>query len=132
MGRITGYALSENMVKKGVKQRLEYWETIGMVVHWDRLNSGKIKIVNRYIQLCKAGTPDFVAYVKHNGMCYVVFIETKKPSTSDLRDKQIEYYMKFQSLDNVYYQIANNPRVVDDIIEKITNNSRDKVNSIEM
>lgn len=122
----------ESDVNKDVKIKLDYWKNLGPVLHWDRLNSGKIRSAyGSYVQLCKEGTPDFVAYVCKENTCWICFFETKKPSGGIIGDKQIEFSMLFNVVFNVVYELVTDASQVDRVIEKISNYSENTLKGID-
>ena len=125
--------MDEKYLMKKVKERLTHWESLGIVLHWDRLNSGKIKTAyNYFIQLCKPGTADFIVFVAKDGLCWVLFFETKNSTDGLARDTQIEFSMLWSSVHNIVYEFITSPDQVDAAIEKITGHYTDKINSMEL
>ncbi len=113
------------------QKRLMNWQSRGVVVWFDRSNSGKIQSNGRWIQLHKPGTPDLTAYINYNGSCFIYFIEVKT-LTGRQSDKQLEFMMKFRKLTNVFYQLVNDPEQIDITIEKITGYTDTKLKSFKI
>lgn len=101
------------------QKRLLNWQSRGVVIWFDRNNSGGLSYGGKYIRLHKPGTPDLTAYIHHKGFCWVYFIETKIPGGKQ-SEHQLAFMLKFKNLDNIEYQIVTNPEQVDITIEKIT------------
>ena len=113
----------EKEILKSCKHRLDYWQMQKVCVWWDRLNSGKMQFEGRYVQFCKPGTPDLVAYLAVGNKCHVCFFECKKDEKAEWSKEQKSFYEKFRDFENVHYQIITNPNQIDRIIEIITNHN---------
>ena len=112
------------------KKQLEYWKSMKVVFHYERLNSGKIYSNGYWIQLASKGTPDLIAYIKRDNLCCIYFIECKRKGGT-WHDNQIEFMMKFRDLTNVFYDVVTDSDEINRRIELITNfsnNQLDKVN----
>ncbi len=129
MGRID---LTEKEVMSSCKNRLTYWENCKVVIHFDRINSGKVQISGRWIQLAKIGSPDLVAYINYNNTCYIYFIECKRTSGGITSDAQLEFAIKFRGLLNVIYEVVTNPKQIDITIEKLTSYTANELKKITM
>lgn len=116
--------LNLNMLEKEIlkkcKLKLDYWQSQKVCIWWDRLNSGKMQFEGRWTQLCKPGTPDLVAYIAVNAICYVIFFECKRDLKSKQSALQKEFENKFEHYLNVIYLVVTNPGQVDEAIERIT------------
>lgn len=121
----------ESTILIGCKKRLEYWKSMKVVCHFDRINSGKIFTGQYWVQLAEKGSPDLVAYINNNNICALLFIECKKPG-GRLRDSQIEFMMKFKDLTNVYYEIVTDPNQIDITINKITNFAENQLSKVNL
>lgn len=118
-------------ILKACKARLEFWQLRKIVVFFDRINSGKIFLNGRWIQMAKEGSPDLIAYIKHKDICAIYFIECKREKAK-LRDSQIEFMMKFRDLSNVFYDVVTNPDQVNYRIESITNFQIDQLDKVNI
>lgn len=119
----------EKEILKKCKNRLDFYQSIGVIVHFDRYNSGKINVGGRWVQLSKSGTPDITVYIKHGNICAVLFIECKISGKKQSPD-QIKFMMKFKDLTNVYYDVVTHEHQIDSRIESITNYSNNILNNI--
>jgi hypothetical protein len=108
---------SENDVKKGVARVLACYP---QVIHWDRLNSGAVRVDGRFIRLCKPGTPDLFALVRgHDDETHLLFIETKRPGKTKLDPDQETFRDKVITLKNVHHITANCRSDVSKILTKL-------------
>lgn len=121
----------ERDILRSCKHRLDYYQSVGVVVHHDRLNSGKMQIEGRYVQLCASGTPDIVAYIRIVDICYVLFIECKRDAKAVWREDQRNFARKFTSFNNVVYLLVYDPRELDKTIEILTGYTQTVINSIK-
>lgn len=117
---------------KSCKSRLDWYERLGLVIWWDRYNSGKMNINGRWIQMCRPGTPDLIAYVVKNNYISVCFFECKTSDKSIVQESQKEFQFRWKSIKNVFYKIITHPNQIDQIIELITKNSEEKLNELSM
>jgi hypothetical protein len=111
---------SERDISKSIKAKLDWWQHLGVVLHFDRLNSGKICINGRWIQMSKAGTPDLVAYIKVKDTVWVYWIEAKSSDGGVWHQTQREFASRFSGVSNCVYEIVSDPKQVDKTIESIT------------
>lgn len=128
--------MAERDILKSVKARLSAWQSEGVVLHFDRINSGKMQINGRWVQLASAGTSDLIAYIKTKDnryalICWVYFIEVKVKGGKQ-RDSQKQFEQKFLGIYNVVYQLVTHPDMVDETIERITNHYQNKLDSIDL
>lgn len=72
------------------KEITSYLRNRGYTVH--RMNSGKVKVKNGWLELCEKGTPDLLVLGKDK---FIMWIETKKPGEKASQDqlKKIDYYI---------------------------------------
>ena len=125
--------MSERDILKSCKHRLDYWQSIGIVVHYDRFNSGKIQYNGKWIQMCKSGTPDLIAYIKTNKeTCLIYFIECKRDDKQKLRTVQQNFKDKFIGLNNVMYEMVSHPRQIDITLESITGYGQGLLDNIKL
>ena len=127
MGRIT-----ESDILKACKHRLDYWESQNVIIHYDRINSGKMSIGGRWIQMAKAGTPDIIAYLRYNNICWVLFFECKRDEKAKWSDEQKKFCDKFTGFENVIYTLVISHKQIDQVIEGITNHTENIIGSIEI
>jgi hypothetical protein len=111
-GRI---GMKESDVVKSIKLNLKLF--CPEVVHVDRLNSGMAQKGKYWIKLCKEGTPDLYAIVKHNGG-KLIFIETKSPDGGYQSQDQKKFEDMLKGLDNVHYILVSSLSEVIKYIEK--------------
>lgn len=111
---------TESEVSKKVQSRLIQWEKWGYVIFHDRYNAGKIPIGYRWVQLCTAGHPDRMAFLRVKDVCWIYLIEVKDDEGKQ-SPKQIEFENKFDGLSNVIYEIVRDPKQIDRTMELITN-----------
>lgn len=104
-------------------ERLYMWQMNKVVIHFDRNNSGKIGSGKSWIRLHKAGTPDITAYIRYKNICAIYFIECKAShiKLEQPIGEQLKFMLKFKNIENVWYDLVNDPAQVDNRIESITN-----------
>jgi len=73
-------------LNKQIREKLELFESCGVIKWFERLNTGKVKtLYGSYLQLCREGTPDWIVILKNKqDKIAVLFIEAK----SDIGLKQ--------------------------------------------
>ncbi len=121
----------EKDLLKAAKSYLDYWVSTDVVIHYDDLsNAGRKFIHGRWIMNTKAGRSDLVAYVRVNEVCHVLLLELKT-DRGIVSENQIEYMFKFSKMNNVHYVIITEPKQIDQMIEKITNYSANKLKGID-
>lgn len=86
------------------------------VIYVDRLNSGNIDLGHRRILLCKKGTPDLFALVKH-GCGHFLFIEVKRPGGKQSPDQK-KFQKMIEDFDNIHYCLATSVTDVINFINK--------------
>lgn len=123
MGRI----ITEDDVKKGVVQRLNYWQGLGVVLNWERINCGRVQHFGNWFYGAKAGFPDYFAEVIKDKLIYICYFELKRPSVKELREEQRIFKEKHEGFTNVSFDLVNDPVIVDNRIELITNYSYNKL-----
>lgn len=109
----------EAKLLKECRQRISAWLERGIVIHTERINSGKININGRWIQMAQAGTPDLVVYLNHNSICYILWFECKS-ETGIQTYEQHEFEYKFKNLNNVIYEVIRDSKQIDKTIDRIT------------
>lgn len=124
--------MRESEVSKSVSNYLDLWQIKKVVIHHDRINAGKIRIGNRWINMGKKGSSDRVAYILHEGICWIYFIECKRSVGGKLSEDQKNFAMKFDNCANVVYEVVNNPNQVNITIERITKFDENTLNSISI
>ena len=107
-------------LSKQVYTRLDQWERWGIVLFHDRYNAGKVNIGQRWVQLCKSGHPDRIAYVNVNGLCWVYLIECKAEG-KEQSPKQMEFEEIFEGMSNVIYEVVYEARQIDSTLDRISN-----------
>ncbi len=123
--------MKESEISKQVQHKLDNWKAKGVVFTHMRLNSGTIQIGRRWVKLCDAGTPDRVAYVNREGICWVYFIEVKT-DTGVQSYEQHEFQHIFKDISNVVYEVVRTAKQVDITIESITGYNQDILDNIQM
>jgi hypothetical protein len=106
---------SEAHILKSIKTRLQLY--CREVVWVDRLQSGVARNDDRWIRMCKPGTPDLYAILRHNGG-HLLFIEVKAAKGRQSPDQK-QFESRVMGLDNIHYVLA---RSVTDVVEFIRNN----------
>lgn len=117
----------EKSVSASVKRYLERLEFDGCVLWWERLNSGKIRTeYGSWLQLCRPGTPDFIAVLKDRK---VYFIETKSDS-----GRQTVQQKAFQASVSSWaiYEVVRDAKQVLITVELTTNFYKNKINEIDL
>lgn len=108
----------EKSVMHDTRIALESLERAGSVLWWDRLNAGKVETVHGgWMQLCRPGTPDFIAILPIATGTMVYFIECKSTTGKQKIQQNI-----FQ--DNVktwaIYEVVRDVAQVKKTIENVT------------
>lgn len=122
--------MAEKDILKSSRMRLDWWERLGVVIHHDRVNSGKIQVNGRWIQMAKSGTPDLIAYINKENSIWVCFFECKAKENSIVQESQKDFQFKWRFIKNVTYDLVYNPIIIDRRIEAITGYSDSKLNSL--
>lgn len=107
----------EKVVLKDVLGALNLWERRGIVVHYDRINSGSVHIGKTHMRLAKAGTPDVFAFCDFGGPIVVLFIEVKRERGGKWSDKQKLFADKFKDFPNVFYIVCRSAQEIHDLME---------------
>lgn len=87
----------ERTLQKAVTERLETLEKLGKLFYI-RVNSGKIRKGNRFIQLAKKGTSDFIIFTKKT----CLFVELKDVGEKQ-NDDQLLFEQKIKRLNYSYF-----------------------------
>lgn len=116
------------------------WEMKGVVVFHDRYNAGKIKVGYNWLQLCKDGHCDRIAFIKHENICWLYLIEVKREGGKQTKTRmnkngkeiegQDDWEKRFTGLTNVVYEVVDSPSQVDRTIEQITGHNQKILDSI--
>jgi hypothetical protein len=106
----------EARVLKSIAQWLGLMPT---VIWFERLNSGKVMSAfsGRWMQLCKKGTPDYIALINDGEFIHVLFIEGKS-NIGVQSAEQKEFENGMLGFINVHYIVA---RSASDVTKKINN-----------
>lgn len=112
---------SESTLVAQVMRLLAFYENVGTVIWFSRLQSGAVKVVKgwknkrheHYMQLCRKGTPDVMA-VLHDGEVLWLELKTK---TGTIRPEQEEFRRTFANVDGHLSLIVRGA----DELEKILN-----------
>jgi hypothetical protein len=112
---------SEDDIKKSVVRVLDYYQSVGVVLNWERINCGKVQHFGNWFYGAKAGFPDIFAEVIKDNLIYICYFELKKPVGGKWSDEQIIFKAKREGFINVSYDLVNDPKIVSDRIEGITN-----------
>jgi len=107
--------VSEAQVLKNIKLTLSLF--VPEVIWIDRLQSGTVRAGSSWIHMCKPGTPDLYAVVKHGGG-HVVFIECKSLKGKQSFDQK-RFEFKLYGMKNIHYVLA---RSCDDVVAYIKKN----------
>lgn len=104
-------------VKAETEKKLDFLKKIGVILWYERLNSGKP--VN-YVKPCRPGTFDFLIFMDD---VIAVFLETKKEGAkvdfNSLRYEQREFVKQFTGLKKVVCAVINHESKVADLISII-------------
>lgn len=122
----------EKEVLKSVLNKLSSWQSMGDIIWFTRLNSGRIKTeYGTWLKLCDIGTPDIVVILRsHRGNnLNLVFIETKRNAKQKLRPEQAEFRSRFLGMTDVWYLVIHD---VNDLIENIENLIPDRLKDIAL
>lgn len=132
----------ESKISTAISKRLDIWEMKGVVVFHDRYNAGKIQVGYNWLQLCKDGHCDRIAFISFNKLCWLYLIEVKKEGGKqtktrlNAKGKEIEgqedWEKRFKELTNVVYEVVDNPQQIDATIERITNHDQDILEKITL
>lgn len=110
--------MTESDVSKQIRKSLDTWKISGVVVWWERLNSGKIQVGGRWVQLCGKGTPDYIALIRNKqGGLTVLFIEVKS-AIGQLRPDQVQFAKTYACADivvAVIRDVVELNRIISDI-----------------
>lgn len=120
----------EKDVLLACKNKLDWWRHLKVVIHFERINSGSLMVNGRPIRMAQAGSPDLWAFFKHKDVCWIYFIEAKKSGGGNWRSEQKEFATKFSGMNNVIYEIVEDPKQVDVTIEEITGYSQEMLGRI--
>ena len=94
---------------------LDRLESAGAVLWYERLNSGKVRTeYNSYIQMCRIGTPDFIAILKGG---YIYFIEAKS-DTGSQSTAQLNFQRNVEKW--ATYEIVRDVKQIKNTVEKLT------------
>lgn len=120
--------MTEDEVKKRVRNDLEMLEYSSDCVWYERLNAGTVKTEwGSWLKLCRKNTPDFVCIVinKHKNIS-VIFIETKKTGEK-LRQGQENFKSKYSKHPDIHYFTIDDPKPFKRMILNIAYNRLDAV-----
>lgn len=120
----------EKDTMKEIRIALTALEAEGAVLWWERLNSGKVETVHGgYIQLCRQGTPDFIASLKSRWGLVVYFIEAKS-DTGKQKAPQMLFQQKCAGW--ALYELVTDVKQVRSTVEKITEFYKNKLAKINI
>jgi hypothetical protein len=122
----------EGKAKSEVKKALELLELTGDVLWQSRLQSGSIRHEGRFINMCAAGTSDFIAVFRDQGDNLVVaFIEVKRADRkAEYSDSQKEFYNKhFWKHQNMIFLLVQSG---DQVKKEIMSRCFDRTSLIEL
>lgn len=123
--------MQESDISKSVQERLNQWESWGIVLFHDRYNSGHIQMGYRWVKLCKTGHPDRIAYLNINNTCWIYLIEVKTEEGIQ-SPKQCEFEEIFQGMSNVVYELVRSPKQVDITLERISKRTESLMNDMNV
>jgi hypothetical protein len=87
-------------LNKQIREKLELFESCGVIKWFERLNTGKVKtLYGSWLQLCREGTPDWIVILKNKmDKISVLFIEAKSDSgLKTHREGQDDFMDKYNS-----------------------------------
>lgn len=120
--------VSEDDVRKEVVRILNYYQSIGVVLNWERINCGRVQSFGRWFYGAKEGFSDYFVEVVAGKIIFLYFIETKRPVGGRWSDEQIAFAAKHSGFLNVFYDLVSEPKIVSDRLEEI---SKYTFNSLE-
>jgi hypothetical protein len=123
--------MTENDVKNRVRKTLSNMEISGDIIFYERLNSGKVKTEwGTWLQLCRAGTPDFMCItVNKKKTISVIFIETKRSVGGNWSLEQRNFNDKYTKHEDIHYFLISDPSK---LAKQIYSIAYDRVNDITM
>jgi hypothetical protein len=95
----------EKDVVKNIKMTLQLY--CPEVIWVDRLQSGTVQMGDRYIHMCKEGTPDLYVIIKKGCEGKLLFVECKS-KTGKQSDIQKIFQYRIIGLSNIFYLVARN------------------------
>lgn len=121
--------MDEKQVSKQVKNVLERLEYSGDLQWYERLNSGKVRTeYGSWLQLCRAGTADYIAIcINKQKSISVIFIECKNSSGGKISPDQHKFCEKFSRIPNFHYVIISD---ANKLAGYILNIAYDRLNDI--
>jgi len=114
---------TRNPLEKELNRKIVQWLSITPGVVWfERLNSGKIKTeYGSWIQLCKKGTPDYIALIHDGSIAHTLFIEAKRLGCKQSPEQEwFEEKIITSDIKNVRYIVARDVLSVINAINDIT------------
>lgn len=122
---------SEADIKREIRKKLLNLESSGMILWFERLQSGAIHNGNQHVYMCRKGTPDFEAvFVNKIGSLCVLFVEVKKEGVyAPRKGVQKEWSDHYGTLHtDMMYMVAQS---VNDMVETIMHYAMNAVDKIE-
>lgn len=121
----------ETPVRKACIKRLEQWKSWGVVVDIDDVfDLGKRVHRGRWTMKTEKGKRDIIAIFKVKNIAWVYLVECKAPTEGNWSKEQQSYSQRFAWLDNVVYEVINDPSQIDITLERITGRSENLLNSM--
>lgn len=119
---------SEDDVKKETVRTLNYYQSVGVVLNWERINCGRVQHFGNWFYGAKNGFPDYFAEVIKYNFIFICYFEIKKPVGGKWSDEQILFKAKREGFFNVSYDLVNDPKIVSDRIELISSYTKEALN----
>lgn len=102
------------------KNKLDWYEKMGQVLYYDRVQSGTLNFNGRYVKMGRSGMSDLVAYLNKDNTIWVCFLEVKASNKSRIQESQLIFKKKWEGIKNVTYHIVTDCHQIDTIVEDIT------------
>ena len=120
----------EKSVMADIRRALESLESVGCILWFERLNSGKIQTkYGSWIQLCRPNTPDWIVALKSTMGLLILFIEAKS-DTGIHKEGQKKFQLKHQTW--TIYMVVKDVATVKNKIEELTGYYKNMLNSIDL
>lgn len=109
----------EGLVLSKCKDMLKSLETMGWIIHWDRISVGLHMNMQGYLQKHgRNGSPDLMAFVKCDEICHILLLEVKS-ETGKQSEVQKDFENKFLGLQNVIYALITDASQIKTMVHNI-------------
>ena len=104
---------------KQIKNSLDMYKMTGVVMWWERLQSGKIQVGRYWVRMSAKGTPDFVAVLRNREKnLSLLFIEAKS-DTGQVRPDQMDFISKYNNGKDIHSIVVRDIKALDEFINKL-------------